>query len=112
MGFYKTSFRKATSPQTSSSYARGAVFREFRPRDAKALDHGDFTDRKPCDEPIRLDHVAAKVTGNAGQAALDHWVRQAAETTGPQHDEAMGVVREIAAMIDQPLDEIFSGETA
>jgi hypothetical protein len=33
------------------SLGRAAVFANFRPRDAKALDYDDFTDRKPCDEP-------------------------------------------------------------
>ena len=112
MGFYKTSFRKARSPQTSSGYARGAVFSSFRPRDAKAIDFDGFQDRRPSDEPVRLDHIAAKVTGNAGQLALDHWIREAARTTGLEHDEAMRIVRELAAMIDQPLDELFSGEVA
>ena len=100
------------SPRTRSRYARAAVFSSFRPRDARAINHNVFQDRLPSDQPQRLDHIAAKVIGDAGQLALDHWVREAARTTGPQHDEAMRIVREFAAMIDQPLDEIFSGATA
>ena len=99
------------SSRTRSRYARAAVFSSFRPRDARAINHNGFQDRLPSDQPQRLDHIAAKVAGDAGQLALDHWLRHAAETTGPKHDEAMGIVREIAAMIDQPLDELFSGET-
>ena len=98
------------SSRTRSRYARAAVFSSFRPRDARAINHNGFQDRLPSDQPQRLDHIAAKVIGDAGQLALDHWVREAARTTGPQHDEAMRLVRQIASMIDQPLDELFSGE--
>ena len=109
---YTKNFRNATPPRTRRNYARGAVFREFRLRDAKALDHDGFRDRQPSDEPVRLDHIAAKVVGNAGQAALDNWLREAARTTGPQHDEAMRIAREIAGMIGVDWGDIYSGEAA
>ena len=42
-----------TTPSTSSraTYARDAVYAEFRPRDARALDYDDFTDREPDEAP-------------------------------------------------------------
>ncbi len=38
---------------TRADYARSAVFEKFRPRDARAIDHRDFRDRAPADEPCR-----------------------------------------------------------
>ena len=112
MTFYSTGFRKARSPQTSSGYARGAVFREFRPRDARALDFNDFQDRRPCDEPVRLGHVVGEVVADVGRRALDHWLHEAARTDGEEHETALEIAREIAAMIDVPWAEVISGEAA
>ncbi len=40
-------------PRTHSctTYARDAVFNGFHPRDARAIDHGGFVDRRPNEEP-------------------------------------------------------------
>ena len=35
-----------------SSFARGAVFAEFQPKHARAIDQGDFVDRPP-----RIDEI-------------------------------------------------------
>jgi hypothetical protein len=99
-----------TSPRTRSRYARAAVFSSFRARDAKALDYDGFQDRPPCDEPIRLDPVAAKVTGDAGQLALDYWLREAVRTDGEEHEVALQIAKEIATMINVPWAEVMSGE--
>jgi hypothetical protein len=92
------------------SLGRAAVFANFRPRDAKALDYDDFTDRKPCDEPQRLDHVAA--VADVGRRALGHWLREAARTDGEERKTALEIAREIAGMIDEPWEDLFSGEAA
>ena len=34
-----------------TAFALAAVFEEFRPRDAAAIDHGGFVDRPPNEEP-------------------------------------------------------------
>ena len=103
-----------TTPSTSrcASYAREAVYAEFRARDARALDYDGFQDRRPCDDPRRLDHIVAEVVADAGQAALDHWLREAARTTGPEHDEAVRIGCEIAEMIGVSWGDVFSGEAA
>ncbi len=45
----------STIPEMSNrridSFARDAVYAEFRPRDARALDYDDFTDREPDEAP-------------------------------------------------------------
>ncbi len=43
----------ATRPASSrrNSFARASVFAEFRPRDACALDQGNFIDRDPAPAP-------------------------------------------------------------
>ena len=43
------------------AYARGAVYLEFRSRDARAIDQGDFEDCKPWDKPpVGLDAARRK----------------------------------------------------
>jgi hypothetical protein len=46
-----------------------------------------------------------------GRRAIDHWLREAARTTGPEHEEAIRMAREIAGMIGAPWAEVMSGET-
>ncbi len=41
------------SSRHSSTFARDAVFAAFRPRQARALDYGDFIDRDPAQLPRR-----------------------------------------------------------
>jgi hypothetical protein len=45
----------STIPEMSNrridSFARDAVYAEFRPRDARALDYDKFQDRKPSEKP-------------------------------------------------------------
>ncbi len=53
-----------------AAFARTAVLAEFRPRDARAIDHGGFIDRRPCDEPVLLGDVAAEVVGYRRPLAL------------------------------------------
>ncbi len=47
--------------QTLNTFAREAVFLEFRFRDARAIDQGDFEDCKPWDKPpVGLDAARRK----------------------------------------------------
>ena len=92
------------------SLGRAAVFADFRPRDARALDQSDFADRRPCDQPVLLGDVVAKVVDDVGRRALDHWLREAARTDGEEHETALKIAREIAGMINVPWAEIMSGE--
>ena len=50
---YSPPFRK--SNQHHNTFARAAVFEEFRGRDARALDYGDFTDRESNEIPPPAD---------------------------------------------------------
>ena len=53
MPFYTKNFRNTTHAE----FARGAVFAEFRPRDARAIDSDRFKDREPAEAP-RLSPVS------------------------------------------------------
>ncbi len=61
-----------SGPRTHSraAYARDAVFDGFRSRDARALDHDGFVDRRPEQAPRLLanphDRTAAAMSGVAG----------------------------------------------
>jgi hypothetical protein len=58
--FYTENFRNATGADLSKSsasratFARAAVFAEFRPRDARAIDYCNFVDRRPKEPPGQL----------------------------------------------------------
>ncbi len=41
----------ASAGNSRTTYARAAVFEEFRPRDAAAIDYNGFVDRKPHEAP-------------------------------------------------------------
>ncbi len=49
MIFYRKTYHNATR----AAFARQAVRLEFRPRDARAIDHDGFVDRKPHERPHR-----------------------------------------------------------
>ena len=66
-----------TNGKHSSRFARGAVFAEFRRRDARALDYDGFADHDPdaalqdADKIIRhLDVLAEEVRNAKGAATL------------------------------------------
>jgi hypothetical protein len=91
------------------SLGRAAVFADFHPRDARALDQDGFSDRLPCDRPVALGDVAVEVVGDVGRKALDHWLREAARTDGEEREAALEIAKEIAGMIGVPWAEIMSG---
>ena len=82
---YIKNFRNASH----ASFARAAVFEEFRGRDARAIDHGDFVDRKP-------KNVAKAPADDVGDLALKHWLRQAAQA---DNETDRGIALEIAGEI-------------
>jgi hypothetical protein len=108
MNLYNTSFRKATA---RAEYARGFAL-DAHPKSRWIFQDPGFRDHAPDRPPERLDHIVAEVVGNAGQAALDHWLREAARTTGPEHDEAVRIGCKIAEMIGVSWSDVFSGEAA
>ena len=116
----RTTFRppassRAKSPTISekrrAGFARGLALDAHR-RSSWALDEPDFQDRRPDQAPRRLGEIAAEVVGDVGRAALDHWLREAAQTRGEDHEIALQIAREIAEMIGVPWDEVFSEEAA
>ena len=42
------------------AFARDAVYEEFRPRDARALDYDGFHDRQPHERPPRAHEIGAR----------------------------------------------------
>ena len=86
------------TPKRRVDFARAAVFEEFCARDARALDHGGFRDRRSTDTPR---HLGEMVGGDVdtGQRALRHWLTQAAQLGGQERDAALDVAREIARLI-------------
>ncbi len=68
----------ATRPASSrrNSLARAAVFAEFRPRDARAIDQAGFIDRRP-DQAPRL-HAEF----NAGGEAVLHFAEVLSQVGG------------------------------
>ncbi len=98
-------------PRTSSAkhraaFARDAVFAEFRPGDARALDHDSFTDRRPDQGPRPLGEVAAQVVNDTGEKALRHWLAQAAGADNEQdRSVALEIAHEIARLAGIDLAE-------
>jgi hypothetical protein len=57
MTFYIEIYRNVTGANPTAprtTFARAAVFAEFRPRDARAIDYCNFVDRCPNEPPGRL----------------------------------------------------------
>ncbi len=116
MSIYAHSATQATkpAPRPSSakhrdSFARDAVFTEFRPRDARALGHDGFKDRRPNDGPRHIGEVAAGVVQDVGDRALRHWLAQAAQAeTYEDRAVALEIASEIARLagIDINLPEL------
>jgi hypothetical protein len=105
---YRKNSRKATA---RAEYARGLAL-DAHPKNGWVFQDPDFRDHTPNQAPVRLDRVAAEVVGDAGQAALDHWLREAARTHGEDHEIALQIARKIAGMIGVPWAEIMSEEAA
>lgn len=115
MTYQNTAPRATAQPSTTcqrAAFARRAAIDAFGPRARHHLDGPNLKDQRPYGGPIRLGHVAVNVTGNVGQAALDHWLREAASASGEERKVAIEIAREIADMIGVPWSEIMSDEAA
>ena len=94
-----------SSAKHRASFARDAVFADFRPGDARALDHDSFTDRRPDQGPRPLGKVAAQVVNDTGEKALRHWLAQAAEADNEQdRSVALEIAHEIARLAGINID--------
>ncbi len=97
---------RTSSAKHRAAFARDAVFAEFRPGDARALDHDSFTDRRPDQGPRPLGEVAAQVVNDTGEKALRHWLAQAAEADNEQdRSVALEIAHEIARLAGIDLAE-------
>ena len=97
--------------QHRTNFARDAVFEGFRPRDARALGHDGFKDRRPNDGPRHIGEVAAGVVHDVGDRALRHWLAQAAQAeTYEDRTAALEIAAEIARLagIDIDLPEVHA----
>ncbi len=56
MTFYRISPRKSTS----ASFARDAVFAEFQPKHARAIDYDGFIDRLPHQRPPTIYEIGGR----------------------------------------------------
>ncbi len=110
---YTTTTARASAPESPTpsdqhraAFARDAVFAEFRPGDARALDHDSFTDRRPDQGPRPLGEVAAQVVNDTGEKALRHWLAQAAGADNEQdRSVALEIAHEIARLAGIDLAE-------
>ena len=103
MRIYTHSATQATrpAPRTSSakhrdSFARAAVFEEFRTRNARAIDYSGFVDRRPDQGPRHIGEVAANVADDAGRRAIAHWLTKARQAKGEEREAALEITRNIA----------------
>ena len=88
-----------------ANFARQAVRLEFRARDARSLDRGDFEDRLPHERPRHIGEVAAKVTNDTGQRTLRHRLNQAGQAdTDEERGAALKSARNIARIAGLKVD--------
>ena len=107
---YSTKLSSQPDPRGHSTrhaaYAREAVFEEFSPRAARALDHDGFRDRKPHEGPRHIGDVAAKVTHGTDMKALRHWLNEAGRAdTDEERQAALKIAGEIAQLMGLDLFE-------
>ncbi len=103
MPFYTKNCRNTTR----ANFARAAVFAEFGTRNARALDQGDFVDRRPKQGPRHIGEVAAKVTNDTGQKSLRYWLNQAGRAdTDDERKAALHTAHEIARLAGLDADLI------
>jgi hypothetical protein len=105
MPLYENSTHKSTA---RTEFAEAALGVAFRGRDLSLAREPDFVDRQPHQRPRRLGNIAAEAVGDVGQAALGHWLRQAARTRGQEREVALQIAREIAEMLGIPWGEVIS----
>jgi hypothetical protein len=80
-----------------AAFAREAVFEEFSPRAARALDYDGFEDHKPHEGPRLIGEVATTVTRQSGTASFRHWLNQAGQANTDEERAAdLRIARNIA----------------
>ena len=84
------------TPNRRADFARDAVYAEFRPGDARALDQVYFVDRRPDQEPRHIGEVAVNVVDDVGRRAITHWLKKACQTKGEEREAALEIARNIA----------------
>ncbi len=103
MTIYKIFPRKS-----SASFARAAVSEEFRGRDLSLARGGKgFCDRRPDQQPQRLDQIVEEVTTTTARKAIRYWEKEAAlAVTQAERKEALSIAGKIAraAGLDWPED--------
>ena len=101
------SYSKTFRNTSRAAYPRSAVFAEFRPGDARALDLDGFEDRRPNDGPRHIGEAAAGVVQDVGNRALRHWLAQAAQAeTYEDRAVALEIAGEIANLMGLDADLI------
>ena len=111
---YPPSSRQASRPALNipsakhrAAIARDAVFADFPPGAARALDQSNFVDRRPDQEPRPLGKIAAKVADDTGMKAVRHWLNQAGRADSDEEREAaLEIAREIARLAGIDLAEL------
>ncbi len=84
------------SAKHRAAIARDAVFADFPPGAARALDQSNFVDRRPDQEPRHIGEVAANVADDAGRRAIAHWLTKARQAKGEEREAALEIARNIA----------------
>lgn len=85
------------------TFARQATLQAFGARAQSVLDAPGFRDRSPNQQPRYIGKIAAKVTMDAGQASVQHWLDQAAKADSTEKREAaLETARRIARLAGIP----------
>lgn len=92
------------SEKRRAGFARGAVFSEFRARDARALDYDGFTDRDP--------ENAAKPISEVGCERILHWLKVAANSEAEDAESAFQVANELRAELGLEWTDLIGQEAA
>ena len=101
------------APSRRDDFARAAVYEEFRSRNARALDQGDFRDRQPGLAPRPIGQNTAKVADDTGMKAAQHWLGQAAEAdSNEERAAALEIARQIARLAGLPWADVLGRREA
>ncbi len=113
MPIYAPSSRQASKPAPNipsakhrAAIARDAVFADFPPGAARALDQSNFVDRRPDQEPRHIGEMAANVVDDAGRRAIAHWLKKACQAKGEEREAALEIAGEIARLMGLDADLI------
>ncbi len=95
MFIYTHSTKLSTQPnhhhsasKRRAAFARSAVYEEFQPHHARAIDQADFLDRAPDQAPRALGTITTKITHDTNQKSLRYWLNQAGRADSEEEREA------------------------